>query len=62
MADQTAFLRGIRRWRANRYGGAHFSVLLTHWFYFTNHSYKGERRYFVRVGEWRKNFGAVRRG
>lgn len=35
-------------------------LYLTHWFFFTNHSYTGERRFFVRVGQWRKNFGGIR--
>jgi hypothetical protein len=49
----------LRIWRLQRFG-RHFGVYLTGWFYFTNHSYAGEQRYFVRVGEWRKNFGGIR--
>lgn len=54
-------LRQLLRFRLQRFGWQ-FGVYLTHWFYFSNHTYAGEPRYFVRVGEWHRNFGPVRRG
>jgi hypothetical protein len=53
------FLRQITRLRLYR-DGAFFSMYLTHWFYLSNRSYPNEKRYFVRVGQWRKNFGGIR--
>lgn len=52
-------LRWLTIWRFERFG-EHFAVNLSGWVYFTNHSYPGERRYFVRLGEWRRGFGATR--
>lgn len=63
MAEKGAFadrFRPLSIWRYQAFG-YRFGVYLTGWFYFTNHSYTGERRYFVRVGEWRRSFGPVRR-
>jgi hypothetical protein len=56
------FARGLCRWRLQTFPGrrTRFALLATRWLYFTNHSYTGERRYWIRVGEWRKSFGKVR--
>jgi hypothetical protein len=53
-------LRQVTRFRVYLDRGWRLSVYLTHWFYFSNRSYPTERRYFVRIGQWRKNFGPVR--
>lgn len=53
-------MAGLRLWRFHHFGNSQFCALLTRWFYFTNHSYRGEHKYWVRVGEWRKAFGPRR--
>lgn len=53
-------LRRLRTWRFNRIG-SDFAVYLTGWIFVSNHAYSGERRYFVRIGSWRKTFGRVQR-
>ena len=54
-----AFVRGLTLWRFSRHGNE-FAVNLTHWCYFTNHAYPGERRFYVRLGArpgWVRDFG-----
>jgi hypothetical protein len=60
---EAARRRQFRIWRFQWFGfrpWPHFGVYLTGWFYFSNHSYKGERRYFLRIGERRASFGGQR--
>lgn len=51
------------RLRFDRFG-SHWAVSVTRWFYFTNHSYPGERSWYVRLGRypgWTRACGPVRR-
>jgi hypothetical protein len=50
---------GLLLWRFSRFG-RRFALNATRWLYFSNHSYSGERRFFVRAGSWRKSFGPRR--
>lgn len=52
-----SFWNGLRRVRFHHFGGGRFDLLLTRWFYITNHAYSGERIVWVRVGQWRKSLG-----
>ena len=37
-----------------------FAIRLTHLFFFTNASYPSKKKYWVRIGKWRRAFGPVR--
>jgi hypothetical protein len=55
------WLRGFALWRFSRFDGE-WAVNATRWFYISNHAYRGERRYYVRIGKrpgWTRSFGKV---
>lgn len=54
-------LHGLTVWRLSRFG-KEWAVNATRWFYFTNHAYPGEHRYYIRLGRrpgWTRSFGRI---
>lgn len=50
-------MRRLKVWRFYRWPNGDFDTYLTGYVYISSHAYAGEKKWYVRIGEWRKNFG-----